>query len=101
MNTAIYDYCPDIPGRLRARGDEILGHGITNSEEQGHLDEAAEAELGPQQFEQRDDRAVTDAEVQHALLRTRAGRRVREEGARNPDPAPVFDEQVIERALGQ
>ncbi len=45
MNTAIYDHCPDIPHKLRARGDEILGHGISNSDEQGHLDEAAEVEL--------------------------------------------------------
>ena len=45
MNTAIYEQCPDIPQKLRDRGDEILGHGITNSEEQGHLDEKAEAEL--------------------------------------------------------
>ncbi len=45
MNTAIYEHCPDIPEKLRVRGDEILGHGITNSEEQGHLDEAAEAEF--------------------------------------------------------
>jgi peptidoglycan/xylan/chitin deacetylase (PgdA/CDA1 family) len=45
MNTAIYEHSPDIPEKLRARGDEILGHGITNSEEQGHLDEKAEAEL--------------------------------------------------------
>ena len=42
LNTAIYEHCPDIPQKLRARGDEILGHGMTNSEEQGHLDEAAE-----------------------------------------------------------
>ncbi len=45
MNTAIYDVCPDIPARLRKRGDEILGHGITNSEEQGHLAEDREREL--------------------------------------------------------
>ena len=45
MNTAIYEHCPDIPEKLRARGDEILGHGITNSEEQGHLDEDAEAKV--------------------------------------------------------
>ena len=45
MNTAIYEHCPDIPKRLHARSDEILGHGITNSDEQGHLDEASEAEL--------------------------------------------------------
>lgn len=34
MNTTIYDHCPDIPEKLRARGDEILGHGISNSDEQ-------------------------------------------------------------------
>ncbi len=45
MNTAIYEYCPDIPERLRARGDEILGHGITNSDEQGDLPESEEAAL--------------------------------------------------------
>ncbi|MGH8734835.1 MAG: polysaccharide deacetylase family protein, partial [Burkholderiales bacterium] len=42
MNTAIYDVAPDIPERLRKRGDEILGHGHTNSDEQGHLSEKAE-----------------------------------------------------------
>ncbi|MCB1744293.1 MAG: polysaccharide deacetylase family protein [Gammaproteobacteria bacterium] len=42
MNTAIYDHCPDIPQALRARGDEILGHGWSNSDEQGHLSEADE-----------------------------------------------------------
>ena len=45
MNTAIYDECPDIAERLRARGDEVVGHGITNSDEQGHLPEAAERAL--------------------------------------------------------
>ena len=45
MNTAIYNHCPDIAEKLRARGDEILGHGITNSDAQGHLDETAEAEF--------------------------------------------------------
>ena len=25
INTAIYEACPDIPGRIRARGDEFLG----------------------------------------------------------------------------
>jgi len=36
---------PDIPARLRARGDEILGHGVTNSDEQGQLAEAEERSL--------------------------------------------------------
>ena len=42
VNTAIYEHCPDIAERLRARGDEFLGHGVTNSEEQGGLPEAGE-----------------------------------------------------------
>jgi len=45
MNTAVYEMAPDIPERLRARGDEILGHGVTNSDEQGHLDENQERAL--------------------------------------------------------
>ena len=45
VNSAVYAHCPDIPARLRARGDEILGHGITNSDEQGGLPEARERAL--------------------------------------------------------
>ena len=45
MNTAIYEMAPDIPEKLRARGDEILGHGETNSDEQGHLRESEERAL--------------------------------------------------------
>ena len=45
MNTAVYDLCPDVPEALRRRGDEILGHGVTNSDEQGGLDEDAERAL--------------------------------------------------------
>src|SRR5947209_922413 len=45
MNTAVYDLAPDIPERLRKRGDEILGHGVTNSDEQGGLSETAERAL--------------------------------------------------------
>ena len=45
MNTAIYDEAPDIPERLRKRGDEILGHGVTNSDEQGELSEKDERAL--------------------------------------------------------
>ncbi len=45
MNTEIYEVAPDIPEKLRARGDEILGHGLTNSEEQGHLREEVERDL--------------------------------------------------------
>ena len=45
MNTAVYEMAPDVPARLRVRGDEILGHGLTNSEEQGHLSEDKERTL--------------------------------------------------------
>jgi allantoinase len=45
VNSAIYGACPDIPDALVARGEEILGHGITNSDDQGALDEAAEAAM--------------------------------------------------------
>ncbi len=45
VNTAVYEHCPDIAARLRARGDEILGHGVTNSDEQGGLPEAEERAL--------------------------------------------------------
>lgn len=45
INTAIYEECPDIAEKLRERGDEILGHGISNSDEQGHLPEEEERRL--------------------------------------------------------
>lgn len=44
INTAVYEHCPDIPAALRAQNVEILGHGISNSFEQGELSEAEEAE---------------------------------------------------------
>lgn len=45
VNSAMYDYAPSLLTACRARGDEIVGHGRTNAERQGHLDEAAEREL--------------------------------------------------------
>jgi peptidoglycan/xylan/chitin deacetylase (PgdA/CDA1 family) len=45
MNTAIYDYAPQIPARIRERGDEFVGHGVTNSEQQGDYPEAEERAL--------------------------------------------------------
>ncbi len=45
MNTEVYAQAPEIPEALRQRGVEIVGHGITNSDEQGGLDEAAERAL--------------------------------------------------------
>jgi hypothetical protein len=45
LNTAIYDYAPALAAAHRARGDEIAGHGRTNSERQSILPEAEEAAL--------------------------------------------------------
>ena len=42
VNAAALDHCPDIVARIRARGDEVIGHGITNSERQDIMDEATE-----------------------------------------------------------
>ena len=32
VNSTIYDHAPQIPAAFRARGDEIVGHGRSNSE---------------------------------------------------------------------
>lgn len=45
VNGALYGYCPELVAAFRERGDEIVGHGWTNAERQGTLDEAAEAAL--------------------------------------------------------
>ena len=45
LNVAMYDYAPSLIAAHRDRGDEIAGHGITNSERQSTLDEASEATL--------------------------------------------------------
>jgi allantoinase len=45
INSSIYDRYPQIVARIKARGDEIVGHGRTNSERQADLDEAGEAAL--------------------------------------------------------
>ena len=42
MNVAVYDYAPQIPARIRTRGDEFIGHGRTNSEEQAACSEDEE-----------------------------------------------------------
>lgn len=44
-NSAMYDYAPDLMAAFRARGDEVVGHGRTNSERQSVLDKDAEATL--------------------------------------------------------
>jgi allantoinase len=45
INTALYDYCPEVVAALVARGDEIIGHGHTNSERQAALIESEERAL--------------------------------------------------------
>jgi peptidoglycan/xylan/chitin deacetylase (PgdA/CDA1 family) len=45
VNAATVGYAPTLVEAFRARGDEIVGHGRTNSERQGSLDEAAERAL--------------------------------------------------------
>jgi allantoinase len=42
VNASALDHCPDIVARIRGRGDEVIGHGITNSERQDIMDEATE-----------------------------------------------------------
>ena len=45
VNTAVFDYCPEVIEPILARGDEIIGQGRTTAERQGHLGEADEARL--------------------------------------------------------
>jgi allantoinase len=45
INSEIYVGAPGLAEAFRARGDEFVGHGRTNSERQGVLDEAEEAAL--------------------------------------------------------
>jgi peptidoglycan/xylan/chitin deacetylase (PgdA/CDA1 family) len=45
LNSAMYDHAPGLVAAHRARGDEIAGHGRTNSERQSVLAEAEERRL--------------------------------------------------------
>ncbi len=45
INTALYDHCPELVAACVARGDELVGHGHSNAERQGVLEESAEREL--------------------------------------------------------
>jgi peptidoglycan/xylan/chitin deacetylase (PgdA/CDA1 family) len=45
LNSSMYDYAPELVAAFRARGDEIAGHGRTNSERQGVLPEDEERAL--------------------------------------------------------
>src|SRR5690606_10375092 len=47
VNASVYDACPEVLEPFRARGDEIIGHGRTNSEPQiGMIIEKEEVMLG-------------------------------------------------------
>jgi len=45
LNSEVYDHCPEVVAAFRARGDEVVGHGRTNSEHQNDFDEAGERAL--------------------------------------------------------
>ncbi|MCC7274591.1 MAG: polysaccharide deacetylase family protein [Alphaproteobacteria bacterium] len=45
VNASLYGYCPELLAAFRDRGDEMVGHGRTNSERQGVLDEEEERRL--------------------------------------------------------
>jgi peptidoglycan/xylan/chitin deacetylase (PgdA/CDA1 family) len=45
LNTALYDHCPELVAASVARGDELIGHGHSNSERQSDMGEADEAAL--------------------------------------------------------
>ena len=45
INTALYDHCPELVAACVARGDELIGHGHTNSQRQAALDEPGERAL--------------------------------------------------------
>lgn len=42
VNAAVLAQCPQIVERIRTRGDEVIGHGLTNSERQDIMDEVTE-----------------------------------------------------------
>ena len=45
LNTAMLDHAPELVRAHLQRGDELVGHGHTNAERQGTMDEAAERAL--------------------------------------------------------
>lgn len=45
VNSSIYGHCPEVMAAVAARGDEIVGHGRSNSERQGTLAEPEERAL--------------------------------------------------------
>lgn len=45
VNGGLAEHAPELVAAHAARGDEIVGHGWTNAEKQGDMDEASEAEM--------------------------------------------------------
>ncbi|HEX6689762.1 MAG TPA: polysaccharide deacetylase family protein [Burkholderiales bacterium] len=45
LNTALYHHCPELIDACVSRGDELIGHGHTNSERQGEFTEDKERKL--------------------------------------------------------
>jgi allantoinase len=45
LNASVCETMPQIAARIRARGDEVIGHGYTNSERQSEMDEPTEAAM--------------------------------------------------------
>lgn len=45
LNSEVYEHCPEVVAAFRRRGDEVVGHGRTNSEHQNDFDEAGERRL--------------------------------------------------------
>jgi allantoinase len=45
VNTALLDHCPELVAACAARGDEIVGHGHSNAQRQGDMEEAQESAL--------------------------------------------------------
>ena len=45
LNASVCEEMPQIPARIRQRGDEVIGHGYTNSERQSDMDAATEADM--------------------------------------------------------
>jgi len=45
INTSLYDYCPEVIEACVKRGDELVGHGHTNSERQSEMSEEVERNL--------------------------------------------------------
>ena len=44
-NASIYEHCPESVAAFRDRGDEIIGHGMTNSKRVSEMTEAEETEM--------------------------------------------------------